>query len=82
VEVFYHPVGRYAVVWACWMFRRSPRAAHRKEVNWGPPDVMTAGTQNLLTHPWNRAFEKSTVVLVAISIASGQREDLSMTVNR
>ncbi len=65
------------------MFRRSPRAAHRKEVNWGPrSDVMTAGTHNLLTHPWNRAFAKSTVVLVAISIASGQPEDLSMTVNR
>jgi hypothetical protein len=62
------------------MFRRS---AHRKEVNWGPrSDVMTAGTQNLLTNPWNRAFAKSTVVVVAISIASGQQEVLSMTVNR
>jgi hypothetical protein len=43
---------------------------------------MTAGTQNLLTHPWNRALAKFIVVEVAISIASGQREVLSMTVNR
>ncbi len=65
------------------MLSKLQRAANREEVNWAPrSDVMTAGTPNLLTHPRNNAFAQSTVVVAAIGITSGQREVLSMMVNR
>ncbi len=65
------------------MLSKLQRAAHREEVNWASrSDVMTARTPNRLTHPWNNAFAQSTVVVAAIGIASGQREVLSMMVNR
>ncbi len=63
------------------MLSKLQKAAHREKVNWVPrSDVMTAGTPNMLTHPWNNAFTQSTVVVAAIGIASGQREVLSKIV--
>jgi hypothetical protein len=59
------------------------RAAHRAEVNWAPrSDVMTAGTPNLATQPEKSALAQSRVVVEFNGMASGQREVLSIIVNR
>jgi hypothetical protein len=85
VEGCFHPVGLQVVgsSLVVLMLRKLQRAAHREEVNWAPQsEVMTAGTPNPLTHPWNKAFMKSTVEVAAIGMASGQREVLSLIVKR
>jgi hypothetical protein len=65
------------------MFSRMHKVAHSEEVNWASwSDVMTTGIPNLLTHPCNKTFAQSTAVVVAICMASGHREVLSMIVNR
>jgi len=65
------------------MSSRLQREAHKAEVNWVPRTaVMNAGTPNMLTQPVNSSLAQSTVVMEFKGIASGQREVLSMMVNR